>query len=242
MIIIKTIKEASKIAGVSVRTLQYYDKIGLLNPTSYSEAGYRLYSDKNLETLQQILLFRELEFPLKEIKEIINNQHFDKYTALEQQIELLTLKKERLESLINFAESIREMEINNMEFTAFDKKKIDNYKKQAQAFWGDTDAFKEFQEKTINISEVSIINQQLMMIFVEFGEIKTDNYDSKEAQILVKKLQNFITNHFYHCSNDILLSLGKMYINDSEFTQNIDAFAGEGTALFVNKAIECYCQ
>ncbi len=80
-----------------------------------------------------------------------------------------------------------------------------------------------------------------MMIFAEFGEIKTDNYDSKEAQILVKKLQNFITNHFYHCSDDILLSLGK-YINDSDFTQNIDAFAGEGTALFVNKAIECYCR
>lgn len=242
MIIIKTIKEASKIAGVSVRTLQYYDKIGLLNPTSYSEAGYRLYSDKNLETLQQILLFRELEFPLKEIKEIINNQHFDKYTALEQQIELLTLKKEHLETLINFAESIREMEINNMEFTAFDKKKIDNYKKQAKAFWGDTEAFKEFQEKTRNISEVSIINQQLMMIFAAFGKIKLDNYDSKEAQTLVKKLQDFITNHLYHCSNDILLSLGKMYMDDSDFTQNIDGFAGEGTALFVNKAIECYCQ
>ncbi|MFU2164646.1 TipAS antibiotic-recognition domain-containing protein [Streptococcus pluranimalium] len=161
---------------------------------------------------------------------------------MEQQIELLTLKKERLESLINFAESIREMEINNMEFTAFDKKKIDNYKKQAKAFWGDTEAFKEFQEKTRNISEVSIINQQLMMIFAAFGKIKSDNYDSKEAQTLVKKLQDFITNHFYHCSNDILLSLGKMYMDDSDFTQNIDGFAGEGTALFVNKAIECYCQ
>ncbi len=113
-----------------------------------------------------------------------------------------------------------------------------------KAFWGQTDEFNEFTKKQENrsINDTNIVNQQLMMIFAEFGEIKTDNYDSKEAQILVKKLQNFITNHFYHCSDDILLSLGKMYINDSEFTQNIDAFAGEGTALLVNKAIECYCQ
>ncbi|CAM3209395.1 MerR family transcriptional regulator [Streptococcus pluranimalium] len=240
----KTIKEVSKMAGISVRTLQYYDKISLLNPTSYSSAGYRLYSDKDLEKLQHILLFRALEFPLKSIKEIINKQHFDRQKALEQQIKLLTLKKEHLETLITFAESIKEMEINNMDFTAFDTKKIEEYTQKAKAFWGQTDEFNEFTEKQENrsINDTNIVNQQLMMIFAEFGEIKTDNYDSKEAQILVKKLQNFITNHFYHCSDDILLSLGKMYINDSEFTQNIDAFAGEGTALLVNKAIECYCQ
>lgn len=136
------------------------------------------------------------------------------------------------------------MEINNMDFTAFDTKKIDEYTQKAKAFWGQTDQFNEFTEKQENrsINDTNIVNQQLMMIFAEFGEIKTDNYYSKEAQILVKKLQNFITNPFYHCSDDILLSLGKMYINDSDFTQNIDVFAGEGTAMFVNKAIECYCQ
>ncbi|EGV07957.1 transcriptional regulator, MerR family [Streptococcus constellatus subsp. pharyngis SK1060 = CCUG 46377] len=89
----KTIKEVSKIAGISVRTLQYYDNIGLLKPTAHSDAGYRLYSDSELITLQHILLFRELEFPLKEIKEIINSENFDKDIALEQQINLLTLKK-----------------------------------------------------------------------------------------------------------------------------------------------------
>lgn len=240
----KTIKEVSKMAGISVRTLQYYDKISLLNPTSYSDAGYRLYSDKDLEKLQHILLFRALEFPLKDIKEILNNQHFDKQKALEQQIKLLTLKKEHLETLITFAESIKEMEINNMDFTAFDTKKIDEYTQKAKAFWGQTDEFNEFTKKQENrsINDTNIVNQQLMMIFAEFGKIKTNNYDSKEAQTLVKKLQDFITTNFYHCSNNILLSLGKMYINDSDFTQNIDGFAGEGTALFVNKAIECYCQ
>ena len=91
-----TVNEVSKLTGVSIRTLQYYDKIGLLHPTDYTEAGYRLYDDAALETLQQILLFRELEFPLKDIKEIIGSPDFDRSKALEQQIELLELKKEGL--------------------------------------------------------------------------------------------------------------------------------------------------
>ena len=82
------ISEMSKLTGVSIRTLQYYDKIGLLCPTKYTESGYRLYDDTALERLQQILLFRELEFPLKEIKRIINSPEFDRQKALEQQITL----------------------------------------------------------------------------------------------------------------------------------------------------------
>ena len=88
-----TVNEVSKLAGVSIRTLQYYDSIGLLKPAEYTESGYRLYDDAAMERLQQILLFRELEFPLKEIKEIVTRPDFDKQKALEQQIELLTMKK-----------------------------------------------------------------------------------------------------------------------------------------------------
>ena len=102
-----TVNEVSKLAGVSIRTLQYYDTIGLLKPAEYSESGYRLYDDTDLERLQQILLFRELEFPLKEIKDIINRSDFDKKKALEQQIKLLTLKKEHLENLISFARELK---------------------------------------------------------------------------------------------------------------------------------------
>ena len=100
-----TIHEVSKLAGVSIRTLQYYDKIGLLHPTGYTDAGYRLYDDADLERLQHILLFRELEFPLKDIKAIINSPDFDRSTALEQQIELLRLKKEHIENLMNFLDA-----------------------------------------------------------------------------------------------------------------------------------------
>ena len=88
----RTVHEVSELVGVSIRTLQYYDKIGLFHPSEYTESGYRLYDDTDLERMQQILLFRELEFPLKDIKKIINNPDFDKFKALEQQIELLTLK------------------------------------------------------------------------------------------------------------------------------------------------------
>ena len=97
-----TVNEVSKLSGVSIRTLHYYDTIGLLHPTEVTEAGYRLYDDAALERLQQILLFRELEFPLKEIRGILDAPNFDRNKALEQQIELLTLKKEHLENLINF--------------------------------------------------------------------------------------------------------------------------------------------
>ena len=81
-----------------------------------------------------------------------------------------------------------------------------------------------------------------MMIFAEFGKIKLEKYESEEAQNLVKKLQNFITDNFYICSNEILSGLGKMYASGGDFTKNIDAFAGEGTAVFVDKAIEYYCK
>lgn len=240
----KTIKEVSKIAGISIRTLQYYDKIGLLKPTDYSDAGYRLYSDNDLVTLQHILLFRELEFPLKEIKEIINSENFDKDIALEQQINLLTLKKEHLENLILFAKEIKLLGVDYMNFSAFDTKKIDEYARQARESWGNTKEFKEFEKKQKDRSneETKIVNQQLMMIFAEFGKIKSEKYDSEEAQALVQKLQKFISDNFYKCSNEILSGLGKMYAGGGDFTKNIEEYAGKGTAVFVNKAIEYYCK
>ena len=98
-----TVNEVSRLTGVSIRTLQYYDKIGLLKPVEHTAAGYRLYDNSALEKLQQILLFRELEFSLKDIKQIMDAPGFDRQKALEQQIEVLILKKQRLENLIALA-------------------------------------------------------------------------------------------------------------------------------------------
>ena len=239
-----TVNEVSKLTGVSIRTLQYYDKIGLLHPAKYTEAGYRLYDDAALETLQQILLFRELEFPLKDIKEIISSPHFDRSRALEQQIELLTLKKEHIENLIDLAKGIKLLGVRKMNFDAFDTSKIDEYAAQAKASWGKTSAYKEFEEKTKGRTkeEDQRVYQGMIDIFGEFGQIRNTDPGSGEAQALVKKLQDYITEHMYTCTKEILSGLGKMYAGGGDFTTNIDRFGGEGTAVFASKAIEIYCK
>lgn len=239
-----TVNEVSKLTGVSIRTLQYYDKIGLLHPAKYTEAGYRLYNDAALETLQQILLFRELEFPLKDIKEIISRPDFDRSKALEQQIKLLTLKKEHIENLIDLAKGIKLLGVRKLKFEAFDTSKIDEYAAQAKAYWGKTPAYKEFEEKSRGRTkeEDKKIYQGMIDIFGEFGQIRNTEPSSKDAQALVKKLQDYITEHMYTCTKKILSGLGKMYAGDGDFTKNIDSYGGEGTAEFTSQAIEIYCR
>ena len=237
-----TVNEVSKLTGVSVRTLQYYDKIGLLMPAAYTESGYRMYDEACLERLQHILLFKELQFPLKEIKEIIDSSDFDRNRALEQQIELLTLKKEHLENLIIFARGIHGLGVRYMDFSVFDTKKMNEYAKQAKETWGKTDAYKEFEEKHKNYSEKDDqrLQVEFMNLFVEFGKMKDLDAGCDEVQNLVAKMQNFITEHFYTCTDKILAGLGKMYSGGGSMTENIDVAGGEGTAEFVAKAIEIY--
>ena len=239
-----TVNEVSKLTGVSIRTLQYYDSIGLLKPSEYTESGYRLYDDTALERLQQILLFKELEFPLKEIKEIIDAPGFDKKKALEQQIELLLLKKEHIENLIDFARRIKTIVVNKMDFKVFDRKKIEEYSKRAKEQWGHTSAYQEYEEKTKRVSDTQqkdVINS-FMLIFVEFGKLKEQEASCDAVQSQVKKLQDFITANYYTCTKEILSGLGKMYASGGEFTENIDNYGEEGTACFTAKAIEIYCK
>lgn len=239
-----TVNEVSKLTGVSIRTLQYYDKIGLLHPAKYTESGYRLYDDRALEKLQQILLFRELEFPLKDIKAIMDNPNFDRSKALEQQITLLTLKKEHLENLIGLARGIKAIGVNKMDFTAFDTSKLDEYAAQAKASWGNTPEYLEFEEKSKNRTDQDdkVITTQMMAIFTEFGTMLEFNTSSEKVQAQVKKLQDFITENFYKCSDEILYSLGSMYAGGGDFTKNINKAGGKGTAEFVFKAIKNYCK
>ncbi len=143
-----TVNEVSKLTGVSIRALQYYDKIGLLHPAEYTEAGYRLYDNTTLERLQQILLFRELEFSLKEIQSILQSQDFDRGRALDQQICLLTLKKEHIENLITFARGLKQVGGMNMDFSAFDTAKMDEYATKAKEKWQHTNAYQELRKRT----------------------------------------------------------------------------------------------
>ena len=122
--------------------------LGLLHPAGYTESGYRLYDDAALETLQQISLFRELEFPLKQISQIIHTPDFDRNRALEQQITMLKMKKEHLENLILFARGIQLTGVKKMDFKAFDTSRLDEYTGQARKQWGQTAAWQEFEEKS----------------------------------------------------------------------------------------------
>ena len=239
-----TVNEVSRLTGVSVRTLHYYDEKGLLHPTAVTDAYYRLYDDTALERLQQILLFRELEFPLKEIKDILDSDGFDRNKALEQQIELLTLKTKHLENLICFARGLKLTGGNNMDFKAFDTSKIDEYTKKAKEQWGHTEAYKEFEEKHGKRSseETSVITEKFMDIFKEFGTMMDKGPDDSSVQMQVKKLRDYITENFYTCTKEILLGLGKMYAGGGEFTENIDRAGGSGCAVFTAKAIEIYAK
>lgn len=120
----RTVKEISDLTGISVRTLHYYDEIGLLKPTDKSEAGYRLYDDKALETLQQILFFREFDIPLKEIKAVMENPSLDTKQILQMQRKMLVAKKERMERLIASIDDILKGD-NKMDFVVFNKTEIE---------------------------------------------------------------------------------------------------------------------
>ena len=239
----KTVNEVSKLTGVSIRTLQYYDQIGLLKPAEYTEAGYRLYDDAALERLQQILLFRELEFPLKDIKKIVTGPDFDKKKALEQQIELLELRKEHIENLIIMCRSIEKRGVKKLDFTAFDTSKLDEYSKKAKEQWGETPEYKEYAEKSRNRTKEQEcgLMADLSKLFEEFGAMKDADPASEKAQTQVKRLQDFISENMYTCSNDILYSLGTAYVGGGEMTQNIEKMGGEGTANFAFEAIKIYC-
>ena len=239
-----TVHEVSRLTGVSIRTLQYYDRIGLLPPDGYTQAGYRLYDEQALERLQQILLFRELEFSLKEIREILDSPCFDRDRALEQQIALLTLKKEHLENLIDLARGIKTKGESEMDFAAFDTRKIEEYAVRAKASWGSTPEFREFEQKSEGrTAEDSLeLGKKMMGLFARLGTLKAEDPASQGVQLLIGELQNFISEHFYTCSDKVLSGLGEMYAGGGEMTENIDRAGGKGTAAFVREAIRIYCR
>lgn len=239
-----TVKEVSDLTGVSIRTLHYYDQLGLLPAARHTDSGYRLYDDAALERLQQILLFRELEFPLKDIQRILTNSAFDRRKALAQQIELLTLKKQHLESLISLAQKTLRTGGTYMDFTAFDTQKIQEYTRQAKQQWGATSTYKEFEQKTAHqtAQEAANMGSRLMEILAVFGGMQHKSPAAPAVQTQVKALQAFITEHYYTCTKEIFAQLGQMYGAGGAFTENINAAGGPGTAEFAAKAIEVYCQ
>lgn len=239
------IKEFAKLTGVSVRTLHYYDEIGLLKSAFIDEQnGYRDYDEKSLRRMFEILFYRELDFPLKSILKILSSPDYDKAAAIRKQKELLTLKKERLERLISALDEAEKGEIpmntfNNNEYEIARKQ----YADEAKQRWGNTGAYKESEQKTAGYSADKWydVNAGLNAVLAEFAVALKDGAtpESETAQSLVKKLQQYITDNFYTCTNEILAGLGQMYVADERFKSNIDQ-NGAGTAEFISDAIRIY--
>ena len=237
------IKEFADFTGVSVRTLHYYDEIGLLPPASVDEhTGYRFYNEASLLRMQEILFYRELDFSLKSIGEILSSPQYDRIKALHEQKAMLILKKERLDRLIAAIDGAMEGE-NIMK--TFDNGEIEQYKAEALERWGKTEAYGQYAEKTKGYSQDKWqrANDGLDSIFAAFAACMKngENAHSEAAQTLVKELQQHITASYYSCTKEILAGLGQMYVADERFTANIDRH-GAGTAAFVSDAIAAYCK
>jgi len=238
-----TVHEVAAQTGVSVRTLHHYDHIGLLAPAAVSEAGYRLYDDSSLERLSAILIFRELQFPLKEIRAILDSPVYERNRALDQQIELLRLKVEHLENLIDLAKGIKLLGVKYLNFTAFDTEKIDEYARQAKASYGQTPEYQEYLQKSAGRTkaEERRLGEELMDLLAEFGGMLDMDPASEIPQTQVAKVKAFISEHMYTCSDEILQNLGRMYAGAGSMRENIDAAGGPGTAEYAHRAIEAWC-
>ena len=233
------IKEFAELTGVSVRTLHYYDEIGLLKPSEVdAQNGYRFYDEKSLERMQEILFYRELDFSLKTMMQILSSPDYDKQQALSRQRQLLLAKKERLEQLVNALDGLEKGECfmkNN------DYEKLKNeYAEEVKQRWGNTDAYKESESRNTDFSKAAAL---LDAVFEEFAELNRSSIlpDDEAAKVQVERLQQCITDNFYTCTNEILAGLGQMYVADERFKTNIDKHS-EGTATYVVACIKQYCQ
>ena len=238
----KTVKEVSRLTGVSIRALHHYDAIDLLKPARVTEAGYRLYGDDEIERLYMILVFRELGLPLQEIRDILNAPDYDRNRVLEQQIQIMQEQSEKLQNRISLAKSMLVMGVKDMDFNGFDSKKLDDYSTQAKALYGKTDAYKEFEQKSKNRTkeQTQVLGEQVMDFFVRLGKMRPCAPDSEAAQSWAKELQEFFNEHFYTCTPEILMGLAESYAGGGSMTENIDKAGGEGTGSFAKEVISCY--
>ncbi|MEN6316810.1 MAG: MerR family transcriptional regulator [Clostridiaceae bacterium] len=249
-----TINKIAQLAGVTLRTLRYYDKIGLLVPSAKSEAGYRFYSDEDIERLQQILFFRELDFPLARIRQIIGNPGFDRKEALAMQIDFLENRAEHYlklaemakTTLLNLKGGIR-ME-NKELFKAFDYDKMMEHQKkyadEVKERWGNTDAYKISTRRASNYTKEDWAkiqaegDESLREMIACFNEKVP--YDDPRMMEVCDKARRHISTYFYPCSLEIFSNLGCMYAADERFTVYYDRFA-PGLASYYNEAIQHYC-
>lgn len=247
------VKEVADMVGITVRMLHHYDQIGLLKPQSVNSAGYRLYGDNDLEKLQQILFFKELDFSLKQIKELMDSPGYDRHETLRSHRTLLVKKKERLENIIktvdNTIQSIqggKTMTTKKEMFKAFDMSEIERHKekyaKEVEEKYGHSDAYKESAKKTSSYSQDQwqVILENGNKLFTKLATLMDKGPADSDVQETIGAYRQYITDSFYTCTPEIFRGLGEMYVADERFTKNIDKH-GEGLAAFMKEAMGIYC-
>lgn len=239
-----TVKEVANLTGVSVRTLHYYHREGILIPCEVTENKYRYYDATNLEQLQNILFLRELDFSIQEIKGILADPNYDEMDSFKKQRHLLQLKRNRLDKLIALLDQKLQGE-ETMNFKPFDMKEIEEnqtkYQKETQERWGNTDAYHQSEQKTKGYTPENwaAIHNETEAIYAGFVANMDKDTADPIVQDLVVQWQNNITKHYYNCTNEILAGLGLMYVHDDRFKENIDEHA-TGLAQFMSDAIGIY--
>ena len=237
------INEVAKLTGVSARTLQYYDEIGLLIPEKLNN-GYRDYSDENLDKLQKILFYRFLKFKLNDIKELLDGD-IDSLKILEQQRELILKEKEKFEIILhNIEKTIKtykgeqKMTIEE-KFNGFKKEDLNKYEDQAIEKYG-KETIEESKKR--QSGKEDIVAEKFNSVFRSMAEYKQDglNIEEKEVQSKVEDLYNYMNKYAFDCSIEVFSYIGKGYSQNPEFKNNIDKF-GEGIAEYISKAIEIFC-
>ncbi|RLL42014.1 MerR family transcriptional regulator [Oceanobacillus piezotolerans] len=240
------IKEVADLVGISVRTLHHYDEIGLLHPSDTTEAGYRIYSDKELDRLQQILFFRELGFPLKKIKEIIDSPSFNQNEALELHRKMLIEKRDRLTRMIRTVEKTiqhhkGEIVMSKKEqFEGFDFSQ-NPYEQEARERWGN-EAVDKSKDKMGRMSKQQLTDfqEEFNDIYRKLAEVRHESAHSNIAQERIELWYNAL-NKIGDYSLEAFQGLGQMYVEDERFTRNIDKF-GEGLSVFMRDAMRIYAE
>lgn len=241
-----TVSQVSKLSGVSVRTLHHYDEIGLLRPSGRTGAGYRLYGDRELQRLQQVLFFRELGFPLDEIARIMRDPDFDLQSALLMQRQLLEEKATRTKALIAAVDAALQsiergttMTREEM-FEVFGDFDPSKYEEEAKQRWGESNAYKESARRTARYgkkewqqikAEGEALNQDLARAMA--AGIKPAD---RQAMDLAERHRQYISRWFYDCGYQIHRGLGDMYVADERFTQTYDRVS-PGLAAYLRQAI-----
>lgn len=245
-----TVHEVADLTGITIRALHYYDEIGLLKPTMVTGSKYRLYSNDDLSRLQEILFFREVGFSLKEIKNLLSSPNYSRTEALKRHLDILQAQKERIEALISLVKT--EIAGNPApSFTPFSDAKVlelkEKYRSEVLKRWGDTESFKEYETAFLSQPQEKQEDQLKKFRFVSkdtferLAQFQNQSPACQEVQQIVKEWQQYISESFYKCDNQILLYLGQLYIGDERFSNYINRFGSGNLASFFSEAINIFC-